>query len=157
MKISLTINHKEASVEADPQTPLLWVIRDTLDLKATKYGCGKALCGACTVHLDGESVRSCSVPAEFAGGKNIITLEGLSENKQTSHPIIQAWTEENVPQCGYCQPGFMMAAARFIELFPEPSDEDIRANITNLCRCGTQPRIIKAIKRAAAIGKESKN
>lgn len=151
MKIDFNINGKAASVNTDPDMPLLWVVRDELGLKATKYGCGKALCGACSLHIDGEVVRSCSFPVQYAAGKKITTLEGLSENEENLHPIQQAWIDENVPQCGYCQPGFMMAAAKFIEQFKKPTDEEIKANISNLCRCGTQPRIIKAIKRAAEI------
>ena len=109
MKIDFNINGKAASVNTDPDMPLLWVVRDELGLKATKYGCGKALCGACSLHIDGEVVRSCSFPVQYAAGKKIITLEGLSANEENLHPIQQAWIDENVPQCGYCQPGFMMA------------------------------------------------
>jgi len=120
-------------------------------LTATKFGCGMAMCGACTLHIDGEAVRSCSVPVETIAGKNITTLEGLSESELNLHPIMQAWMEEQVPQCGYCQSGFMMAAAKLIKDNPNPSDDDIKNGISNICRCGTQPRIIKAIKRAAEI------
>ena len=156
MKIDFNINGKPASVEADPKMPLLWVVRDELNLKGTKYGCGRAMCGACTLHINGDVVRSCSVPMEYVAGKSVTTLEGLSPNADKLHPIQQAWMEENVPQCGYCQPGFMMAAAKLIEQIPNPSDEDIKTNISNICRCGTHPRIIKAIKRAAQIHQQSK-
>ena len=151
MKIDFEINGKNTSVDVDPQMPLLWVVRDELNLKATKYGCGKAMCGACTLHVDGEIFRSCSLPAEYVSGKSVTTLEGLSKNEDYLHPVQQAWIDENVPQCGYCQPGFMMAAAKLIAVIPNPTDEDIKANISNICRCGTHPRIIKAIKRAAQI------
>ncbi|WP_310586794.1 (2Fe-2S)-binding protein [Runella salmonicolor] len=151
MEINFNINGKTAKVDVDPAMPLLWVVRDELNLKATKFGCGAALCGACTLHIDGEAYRSCSIPVSFAAGKKVTTLEGLSESEDKLHPIQQAWMEENVPQCGYCQPGFMMAAANFLEKNPNPTEEDIKTNITNICRCGTQPRIIKAIKRAAQL------
>jgi isoquinoline 1-oxidoreductase alpha subunit len=151
MKIDFKINGKPTSVDLDPGMPLLWVVRDELKLTATKFGCGMAMCGACTLHIDGEAVRSCSVPVETIAGKNIITLEGLSESEVNLHPIMQAWMEEQVPQCGYCQSGFMMAAAKLIKDNPNPSDDDIKKGISNICRCGTQPRIIKAIKRAAEI------
>ena len=151
MKIDFEINGKNTSVDVDPQMPLLWVVRDELNLKATKYGCGKAMCGACTLHVGGEIFRSCSLPVEYVLGKSVTTLEGLSKNVDHLHPVQQAWIDENVPQCGYCQPGFMMAAAKLITVIPNPTDEDIKANISNICRCGTHPRIIKAIKRAAQI------
>ena len=151
MKIDFEINGKDTSVDVDPQMPLLWVVRDELNLKATKYGCGKAMCGACTLHVDGEIFRSCSLPVEYVSGKSVTTLEGLSENADHLHPVQQAWIDENVPQCGYCQPGFMMAAAKLIAVIPNLTDEYIKANISNICRCGTHPRIIKAIKRAAQI------
>lgn len=151
MEINFNINGKTAKVDVDPAMPLLWVVRDELNLKATKFGCGAALCGACTLHIDGEAYRSCSIPVSFAAEKKVTTLEGLSESEDKLHPIQQAWMEENVPQCGYCQPGFMMAAANFLEKNPNPTEEDIKTNITNICRCGTQPRIIKAIKRAAQL------
>lgn len=156
MKIDFKINGKPVSVDADPMMPLLWVVRDELNLKGTKFGCGRAMCGACSLHIDGEVVRSCSMPIENVAGKSVTTLEGLSESEDKLHPIQQAWMEENVPQCGYCQPGFMMAAAKLIETVANPTDEDIKNNISNICRCGTQPRIIKAIKRAAQIHQKSK-
>ena len=155
MKIDFSINKKSVSVDVDPEMPLLWVVRDELQLKATKFGCGRAMCGACTLHVDGEVYRSCALPVQYAAGKEVTTLEGLSTEAQI-HPIQQAWIEEEVPQCGYCQPGFMMAAAKLIQEIPNPSDEDIKSNISNICRCGTHPRIIKAIKRAAAIQQASK-
>jgi isoquinoline 1-oxidoreductase alpha subunit len=150
MKITLNINGKSQTVDADGHTPLLWIIRDTLDLKGTKFGCGKAACGACTIHVDGEAIRSCSYPVKFAEGKTITTIEGLSEGERI-HPVQQAWMEEIVPQCGYCQPGFMMATAALLEKVPNPSDQDIDDNIVNICRCGTYYRMRKAIKRAAEI------
>lgn len=149
MKIDFKINGKPTSIDVDPSMPLLWVVRDELKLTATKFGCGMAMCGACTLHIDGEAVRSCSVPVETIAGKDITTLEGLSESEANLHPIQQAWMEEQVPQCGYCQSGFMMAAAKLLKENPNPTDDDIKNGITNICRCGTHPRIIKAIKRAA--------
>ncbi|MER0437930.1 (2Fe-2S)-binding protein [Emticicia sp. W12TSBA100-4] len=151
MKIDFKINGEPTSIDVDPAMPLLWVVRDELKLTATKFGCGMAMCGACTLHIDGEAVRSCSVPIETIAGKDITTLEGLSESEANLHPIQQAWMEEQVPQCGYCQSGFMMAAAKLLKENPNPSDDDIKNGITNICRCGTHPRIIKAIKRAAEI------
>ena len=155
MKIDFKLNGKPTSIDVDPAMPLLWVVRDELKLTATKFGCGMAMCGACTLHIDGEAIRSCSVPVETIAGKNIITLEGLSESEANLHPIQQAWMEEQVPQCGYCQSGFMMAAAKLIKENPKPSDDDIINGITNICRCGTHPRIIKAIKRAAEINNKN--
>jgi len=155
MKIDFKINGKPTSIDVDPAMPLLWVVRDDLKLTATKFGCGMAMCGACTLHIDGEAVRSCSVPVETIAGKDITTLEGLSENETNLHPIQQAWMEEQVPQCGYCQSGFMMAAAKLLKENPNPSDDDIKNGITNICRCGTHPRIIKAIKRAAEINNQN--
>ena len=150
MKVAFNINGQPQSVEVDGNTPLLWVIRDMLDLKGTKFGCGKAACGACTIHVDGEAVRSCSFAAKFAEGKNITTIEGLSSGEEL-HPVQQAWIEEIVPQCGYCQPGFMMATAALLKKVPNPTDEDIDGNIVNICRCATHYRIRKAIHRAAEI------
>lgn len=150
MKVSFYINGKAQTVDVEGNTPLLWVIRDMLDLKGTKFGCGKAACGACTIHVNGEAVRSCSYAVKFAEGKNVTTLEGLAEGDNL-HPVQQAWIEEVVPQCGYCQPGFMMATAAMLEKIPNPTDKDIDDNIVNICRCGTYYRMRKAIKRAAAI------
>jgi isoquinoline 1-oxidoreductase alpha subunit len=150
MKISFNINGAPQTVETDGNTPLLWIIRDVLDLKGTKFGCGKAACGACTIHVEGMQVRSCSYPAKLAEGKNITTIEGLSDGDNL-HPVQQAWMEEIVPQCGYCQPGFMMATAALLEVNPNPTDEDIDNNIVNVCRCATYYRMRKAIHRAAEI------
>lgn len=141
-------------VDAEGDTPLLWVIRDLLDMKGTKFGCGKAACGACTIHVDGEAVRSCSYAVKYAEGKSITTIEGLG-TKDNPHPVQQAWVDEVVPQCGYCQPGFMMATAALLNKNPNPSDEDIDKNIINVCRCGTYYRMRKAIKKAAAINADS--
>lgn len=154
MTITFTINGQNKAIETDGDQPLLWVIRDILDLKGTKFGCGKAACGACTIHIDGEAVRSCSYSAKYAEGKSITTIEGLG-NPEDPHPIQQAWIDEIVPQCGYCQPGFMMASAALIEKNPEPTDDDIDQNIINVCRCGTYYRMRKAIKRAARIKNNS--
>ena len=152
MEFKFKINGKPVSVDVDPMMPLLWVVRDELGLKGTKYGCGRAMCGACSLHVDGELRRSCSLPMKYVvDGSEVTTLEGLSEDMDNLHPIQEAWMEVNVPQCGYCQPGFMMAGARLIEEIPNPTDQDIKDNISNICRCGTQPRIIKAIRRAAEI------
>ena len=151
MKLNLFINNKPTSLEVDPDMPLLWVIRDEAHLKGTKFGCGKAMCGACSMHVDGELVRSCSYPAKMAEGKKVITIEGLSPDENHLHPVQQAWLNIQVPQCGYCQPGFMMAAAKLLEQIPNPTEEDIKNNISNICRCGTHPRIIKAIQHAASL------
>jgi len=149
MKISMQVNGQSHVVElTDEYTPLLWVIRDMLGLKGTKFGCGKAACGACTLHVDGEAVRSCSYPVKFAEGKEITTIEGLGD-ATNPHPVQQAWIEEIVPQCGYCQPGFMMATAALLDKIPNPTDEEIDDNIINVCRCGTYYRMRKAIHLAA--------
>jgi isoquinoline 1-oxidoreductase alpha subunit len=150
MTTTFILNGRPISVEADGNSPLLWVIRDTLDLKGTKFGCGKAACGACTIHVDGKAVRSCSYAVKFAAGKEITTIEGLSPDGEL-HPVQQAWTEEVVPQCGYCQPGFMMATAAMLKEIPNPTDEDIDNNIVNVCRCATYYRMRKAIHRAAEL------
>ena len=151
MKLNLFINNKPTSVEVDPDMPLLWVVRDEVKLKGTKFGCGQAMCGACSMHVDGELVRSCSYPAKLAAGKKITTIEGLSPDEDRLHPVQQAWLDIQVPQCGYCQPGFMMAAAKLLEEIPNPTEDDIKNNISNICRCGTHPRIIKAIQKAALL------
>ncbi|MEQ9301235.1 MAG: (2Fe-2S)-binding protein [Cyclobacteriaceae bacterium] len=148
--ISFTINGKAQMVDVEGDTPLLWVIRDLLDMKGTKFGCGKAACGACTIHVDGEAVRSCSYAVKYAEGKSITTIEGLG-TADNPHPVQQAWIDEVVPQCGYCQPGFMMATAALLNKNPNPTDEDIDKNIINVCRCGTYYRMRKAIKKAAEI------
>ena len=146
--ISLKVNGKKYEVEVSPDTPLLWVIRENLGLTGTKYGCGMAQCGACTVHINGEAVRSCVTPVTRAAGQEVTTIEGLSPD--LSHPLQRAWIAEDVPQCGYCQSGQIMAAAVLLREKPRPTDEDIdRAMAGNLCRCGTYPRIRKAIHRAA--------
>jgi isoquinoline 1-oxidoreductase alpha subunit len=146
--ITLRVNGQEQTVDVNPDTPLLWVLRDALGLTGTKYGCGIGECGACTVHLDGEAVRSCTLPVGQVGGRAITTIEGLSADGD--HPLQQAWLAENVPQCGYCQPGQIMAAAALLAKTPNPSDDDIDAAMSrNLCRCGTYQRIRRAIHRAA--------
>lgn len=150
MKVEFIINGKKQSVEVEERTPLLWVVRDMLDLKGTKFGCGKAACGACTLHVNGEAVRSCSFPVKYAEGKEITTIEGLASGEEL-HPVQQAWMEEIVPQCGYCQPGFMMSTAALLSKIPNPTDKDIDDNIANICRCGTYYRMRKAIHRAAEI------
>jgi len=147
--ITLTVNGKTRQVDAEPDTPLLWVVRDELELTGTKFGCGIAQCGACTVHLDGTPTRSCSFPVSAAVGKKITTIEGLS--KDASHPVQLAWLEIDVPQCGYCQSGQIMAAVALLQKNPKPTDADIDKGMTNICRCGTYPRIKKAIHRAAAL------
>lgn len=150
MKISFTINGNPQTVDVDGHTPLLWVVRDVLDLKGTKFGCGKAACGACTLHVNGEAIRSCSYPIQAVAGKEVTTIEGLSDGENL-HPVQQAWADEVVPQCGYCQPGFIMATAAMLERIPNPTDEDIDANIVNVCRCATYYRMRKAIHKAAEL------
>ena len=146
--ITFRVNGSERKVSVTPDTPLLWVLRDTLELTGTKFGCGAGLCGACTLHLDGAAVRSCSMPVSQASGKNITTIEGLSANGR--HALQQAWIAEQVPQCGYCQTGQIMAAAALLAKTPHPSDDQItQAMNGNLCRCGTYDRIRRAIHRAA--------
>ncbi|MEL6986623.1 MAG: (2Fe-2S)-binding protein [Bacteroidota bacterium] len=149
-KYTLRINKEKLEVDVDPNTPLLWVLRDHLKLTGTKYGCGVAQCGACTVHLDGDAVRSCGLPVSGIGKKKITTIEGLSKN--ASHPVQKAWLEHDVPQCGYCQAGQMMSAAALLENNANPSDADIDAAMQgNICRCGTYVRIKAAIKTAAKL------
>jgi isoquinoline 1-oxidoreductase alpha subunit len=145
---TLLINGKAHELPVEGDMPLLWAIRDAAGLTGTKFGCGKGICGACTVHIDGLPMRSCSIPVSFAAGKAITTIEGLSDDGR-SHPLQKAWIEENVPQCGYCQSGQIMAAAAFLKNNPKPTDEQIRAGMNNLCRCGTYLRIHAAIRRAA--------
>jgi len=144
----LTINGRAHQVDVDPDTPLLWVLRDTLGLIGTRYGCGIAQCGACTVHVDGVATRSCSVPVGTVEGSTITTIEGLSANGEL-HPVQRAWIAHDVPQCGYCQSGMIMAVAALLKEKPQPSDADIDAAITNICRCGTYARIRAAIHTAA--------
>jgi aerobic-type carbon monoxide dehydrogenase small subunit (CoxS/CutS family) len=146
---TLTVNGKARQVDVEPDTPLLWVIRDELELTGTKFGCGIAQCGACTVHVDGNATRSCSFPVSAAAGKKITTIEGLA--KDASHPVQQAWLEIDVPQCGYCQSGQIMAAVAFLKKNPKPTDADIDKGMSNICRCGTYPRIKKAIHRAVEL------
>lgn len=154
-KYTLTVNGVKHQVEADPDTPLLWVIRDLVGLTGTKFGCGMALCGACTVHINEQPVRSCSTPVSTVkASQRITTIEGLSSD--TSHPVQQAWIAEQVPQCGYCQSGQIMSAAALLRVNPSPSDADIDNYMSaNLCRCGTYPRIRKAIHRAAAMMRDN--
>lgn len=148
--ITLQINGKAVTVEADPKMPLLWAIRELAGLTGTKYGCGIAQCGACTVHLNGAPVRSCSLPVAAAANKAIVTIEGLSPDN--NHPVQQAWIAEQVPQCGYCQSGQIMAAAALLTRKPNPTDADIDSAMSgHICRCGTYPRIRKAIKKAASL------
>jgi len=147
MAYSLTINGQKKTVAVDGDTPLLWVLRDSLSLTGTKFGCGAGLCGACTVHIDGQPVRSCSLPVSLVGDARITTIEGLSVER--SHPLQLAWIAEQVPQCGYCQSGMLMAAAALLRNKPHPSKRDIDLAITNLCRCGTYPRVRRAILRAS--------
>lgn len=152
--IRLNINGVVNSFDVDPQMPLLWVIRDYAGLTGTKYGCGIAQCGACTVHLQGKAVRSCSVPAMTANGKSVVTIEGLSADG--THPLQLAWQEEDVPQCGYCQSGQIMTAAYLLQQNASPSDDEITTAMNgNLCRCGTYQRIHQAIKRASVMAKET--
>lgn len=146
-KYTLSVNGKMMSVEADADTPLLWVLRDHLNLVGTKFGCGMAQCGACTVHMNGSPVRSCAMPVVAVGDNKIVTIEGLSLNGD--HPLQQAWEELDVSQCGYCQAGQIMAAAALLKTKPRPTDKDIDAAMTNICRCGTHVRIRKAIHLAA--------
>ena len=142
----LNVNGKALNHNADPRTPLLWVLREQLGLTGTKYGCGIAQCGACTVHIDGTPTRSCQVPLEGADGANVTTIEGLSPD--SSHPLQQLWIEMNVPQCGYCQSGQILSAVALLKQKPNPSDADI-STITNICRCGSYVRVRRAIHRAA--------
>jgi isoquinoline 1-oxidoreductase subunit alpha len=150
MATTFTLNGKATSVEVDPQMPLLWVLRDTLEMTGTKFGCGMALCGACTVHVNGEAARSCITPISSVAGKKITTIEGLSEH--ATHPVQKAWMEEDVPQCGYCQSGQIMSAAALLAKKPSPTDQEIDDAMSgNICRCGTYQRIRKAIHRAASM------
>jgi isoquinoline 1-oxidoreductase alpha subunit len=145
---ALNVNGKTHQVDVDPDTPLLWVLRETIGLTGTKYGCGIAQCGACTVHMDGMAVRSCSVPLSLAQGKQITTIEGLSQNGSL-HKVQKAWVEHDVPQCGYCQSGMIMAVAALLKDKAKPTDADINETITNICRCGTFQQVRAAIHAAA--------
>jgi isoquinoline 1-oxidoreductase alpha subunit len=149
--VSFKINSEEVSYDGDTDTPLLWVIRDHLRLTGTKFGCGVGQCGACTVHVDGAAQRSCVTPVSAIDGRDITTIEGLAPSEDELHPVQQAWLENDVPQCGYCQAGQIMAAAEFLKRNPNPTDEDINNGVTNICRCGTYVRIRKAIHRAAEL------
>ncbi len=149
MAFRLTVNGRPASVDAEPGTPLLWVLRDNLGLTGTKYGCGIGACGTCTVLLEGAAVHSCKVPIEAVGSKAVTTIEGLAPGGP--HVLQRAWVEEDAPQCGYCQPGMLMAAAALLRRHPRPTDREIDLAITNLCRCGTYDRVRRAIQRAAAL------
>lgn len=144
----LNVNGRIHRIDVEPEMPLLWALRDHLNLPGTKYGCGISVCGACTVHVDGRALRSCTLPVAQAVGKKIVTIEGLSQTGL--HRIQQAWIEHEVPQCGYCQPGMMMSAAALLAAHPKPSDAEIDAAMTNLCRCGTYARVRKAIHALAA-------
>jgi isoquinoline 1-oxidoreductase subunit alpha len=149
-QILISVNGQSKTVDVDPKTPLLWVLRDTLGLTGTKYGCGIGQCGACTVILEADAVRSCQTPVSRAAGKQVTTIEGLSKNRR--HPVQRAWIEEQVPQCGYCQSGQIMAAVVLLKEIPSPTDEDINDAMSgNLCRCGTYHRIRRAVHRAADI------
>jgi isoquinoline 1-oxidoreductase alpha subunit len=149
--IMLTVNGTQHQVDLEPDTPLLWALRDAVGLTGTKFGCGIAQCGACTVHIDGQAMRSCSVPIGVLNGASITTIEGLSPDGK--HPVQQAWLAEDVPQCGYCQSGQIMATVAFLKQNPNPTDADINASITNICRCGTYERLRRAIHRAADLMK----
>jgi aerobic-type carbon monoxide dehydrogenase small subunit (CoxS/CutS family) len=150
MPTELVVNGEKFAVDAEPDTPLLWVLRDVLGLTGTKFGCGRALCGACTVHLDGDPIRSCVIPVSAAANRSVTTIEGLSDN--LDHPVQRAWLELDVPQCGYCQTGQIMSASALLDRNPNPNDRDIdQAMSGNICRCGTYYRIRAAIKRAAQL------
>jgi aerobic-type carbon monoxide dehydrogenase small subunit (CoxS/CutS family) len=150
--ITLTVNGRRHDVDVEPDAPLLWVLRDELGLTGTKFGCGISQCGACTVHVDGKPVRSCVMPVSAVTGA-VTTIEGLS--KDLKHPVQQAWLVEDAPQCGYCQSGQIMAAAALLAEIPNPTDADIDAKVTNICRCGAYPRMKKAIHRAAALARKA--
>ncbi|MEE8344456.1 MAG: (2Fe-2S)-binding protein [Woeseiaceae bacterium] len=156
--ITLTINGERHDIDVDPTTPLLWVIREETGLTGTKFGCGIAQCGACTVHLNGSPIRSCMTPVAAVANQEITTIEGIGSNESGLHAVQQAWIDEQVPQCGYCQSGQIMSAVALLEQNGSPNDEDIdRAMSGNVCRCGTYPRIRRGIKRAAAMLAESTN
>jgi isoquinoline 1-oxidoreductase alpha subunit len=148
MAVTLKVNGQTHTLDIEPEMPLLWALRDELNLTGTKFGCGIAQCGACTVHINGQAMRSCSIPVAAAAGKDVVTIEGLKSADGKLHPVQAAWLAEDVPQCGYCQSGQIMAAAALLKEKPNPTDEDING-ITNICRCGTYVRIRKAIHRAA--------
>src|ERR1700683_434935 len=149
--ITLTVNGTQHDIDLEPDTPLLWALRDAVGLTGTKFGCGIAQCGACTVHINGQAVRSCVTPISAVDGAEITTIEGLSPDSR--HPVQQAWLTEEVPQCGYCQSGQIMATVAYLKTNPDPTDADIDANLTNICRCGTYERLRRAVHRAAALMK----
>lgn len=149
--IKFHVNGQDVQFDGDPDTRLLWALRDNFQLTGTKYGCGIGQCGSCTVHVDGKARRACITPVSSLEGKSVTTIEGLAGADLQLHPVQQAWLEEDVPQCGYCQPGLIMATVDFLQSHPSPTDEDINANIDNLCRCGTYVRVRKAIHRAAEL------
>ena len=148
----LSVNGGERKVDAAADTPLLWVLREDLGLPGTKYGCGVGLCGACTVHVDGEAVRSCQLPLSEVGERKVTTIEALAPEGGPLHPVQAAWVSEQVPQCGFCQPGMIMAVAALLKTTPQPSEQQIRDQVSNICRCGTYPRLVGAIAKAAASG-----
>ena len=154
MKLQFTLNGEATSVEADGEMPILWLLRDVLALQGTKFGCGMGQCGACTVHLEGQAMRSCVVPCQVLEGRSLTTIEGLGSGRL--HPLQEAWIAEEVPQCGYCQPGQIMAAAALLAREPNPTDAMISEQMTNLCRCGTYPRIRRGIHRAAKALRDEK-
>ena len=149
--ISFSVNSKAVTFDGDDDTPLLWVLRDHIKLTGAKFGCGIGQCGACTVHVDGQAQRSCVTTAASIEGKSVTTIEGLASGSGDLHPVQQAWLEFDVPQCGYCQAGHIMATIDFLAAYPKPTDADIDQNMTNLCRCGTYVRVRKAIHRAAEL------
>jgi len=150
MAITLTVNGKAHSLDVEPEMPLLWALRETLGLTGTKFGCGISACGACTVHLDGRAVRSCTLPISAADGKQVITIEGLAQDGRL-HQVQQAWIAHQVPQCGYCQSGMIMAVAGLLAQIPHPTDDEIDAGLTNVCRCGTFARVRAAIHQVAGV------
>jgi isoquinoline 1-oxidoreductase alpha subunit len=149
--ITFNVNAESATFGGDVETPLLWVLRDHLELTGTKFGCGIGQCGACTVHVDGEARRACMTPVSTVQGRDVTTIEGLASQAGGLHPVQQAWLEHDVPQCGYCQAGQIMATVDLLKKFPKPTDRQIDENMTNLCRCGTYVRVRKAIHRAAEL------
>lgn len=152
--VAFTVNNRPADVAVDPDKPLLWVLREDLEVLGPKYGCGIAQCGACRVLVDGVSTPSCMVPVGNIAGASIITVEGLADEQGNLSPVQRAWIEEQVPQCGFCQPGFLIAVTELLQQNPDPTDDEIDAAITNICRCGTYPRIRRAIHRAAALARD---
>ena len=152
--VAFTVNNRPADVAVDPDKPLLWVLREDLEVLGPKYGCGVAQCGACRVLIDGVSTPSCMVPVGSIAGASVITVEGLAENDGSLSFVQRAWIEEQVPQCGFCQPGFLIAVTELLQQNPDPSDDEIDAAITNICRCGTYPRIRRAIHRAAELARD---